>query len=112
MANPQIQQVVDTMWWKLAPWILLCAFIGTFAGLFVKWLERRAIRFGRDWRSRREKSEEGRRRPEAAATESEAPHCPICNALMVKRTARRGARAGNSFWGCPNYPKCQGTRDL
>lgn len=28
---------------------------------------------------------------------------------MVKRTARRGKNAGNSFWGCSKYPKCRET---
>lgn len=37
--------------------------------------------------------------------------CPACNSTMVRRTAKRGARAGNHFWGCSQYPKCKGTRD-
>jgi len=40
------------------------------------------------------------------------PHCPICNALMVKRVARRGSNAGSAFFGCSNYPKCRGTRAI
>lgn len=40
------------------------------------------------------------------------PACPQCGSEMVKRTARRGANAGSQFWGCPNYPKCHGTRDV
>ncbi len=39
------------------------------------------------------------------------PNCPECSSSMVLRTARRGANAGNQFWGCSNYPKCKGTRD-
>lgn len=34
--------------------------------------------------------------------------CPICNSIMVLRTARRGKNAGGHFWGCSNYPKCKG----
>ncbi len=37
--------------------------------------------------------------------------CPTCGASMVKRTAKRGANAGNTFWGCSNYPKCRGVRN-
>jgi restriction system protein len=37
--------------------------------------------------------------------------CPNCGASMVKRTAKRGANTGNTFWGCPNYPTCRGVRD-
>lgn len=38
------------------------------------------------------------------------PQCPRCGSPMVLRTARRGANAGEQFWGCSTYPKCQGTR--
>lgn len=40
------------------------------------------------------------------------PGCPRCRSVMVLREAKRGARAGDKFWGCPNYPKCRGTRPL
>ncbi|MER3452425.1 MAG: hypothetical protein C4344_01640, partial [Acidimicrobiia bacterium] len=40
------------------------------------------------------------------------PLCPECGGPMVLRTARRGRRAGNSFWGCANFPVCRGTRDV
>jgi restriction system protein len=36
--------------------------------------------------------------------------CPRCNARMVLRTARRGANAGNTFYGCTRYPDCKGIR--
>lgn len=39
-----------------------------------------------------------------------APVCPRCGSPMILRTARRGAKAGDQFWGCSRYPKCQGTR--
>ncbi len=38
------------------------------------------------------------------------PACPVCQSTMVKRTAKRGANAGNEFWGCSRYPDCKGTR--
>ena len=43
---------------------------------------------------------------------SPAPDCPTCSALMVKRTAKRGANAGKQFWGCSKYPECKGTREV
>ncbi|BCX89882.1 restriction system protein [Methylomarinovum tepidoasis] len=43
-------------------------------------------------------------------TEDNVPSCPICEAPMVERTARKGPRAGESFWGCSRFPKCRGTR--
>ncbi len=39
-----------------------------------------------------------------------APLCPRCESPMVLRIASRGANAGERFWGCSTYPKCQGTR--
>jgi restriction system protein len=41
-----------------------------------------------------------------------SPGCPRCGATMAHRTARRGAIAGESFWGCPNFPSCKGTRPI
>ena len=38
--------------------------------------------------------------------------CPRCGSPMVLRTARRGPNAGERFWGCSTYPRCQGTRPV
>ena len=35
------------------------------------------------------------------------PLCPKCGVPMVLRTAKSGAQAGRSFYGCSNYPKCR-----
>ncbi|MEP6587567.1 MAG: restriction endonuclease [Polaromonas sp.] len=42
------------------------------------------------------------------------PDCPLCNAPMVRRQARRGATAGKQFWGCSRYAqeRCRGTREV
>jgi len=39
-----------------------------------------------------------------------APDCPICSKVMTRRVAKRGANAGQEFWGCTGYPACRGTR--
>lgn len=39
--------------------------------------------------------------------EEETILCPKCGASMVRRVAKRGANAGNEFYGCSNYPKCR-----
>ena len=40
------------------------------------------------------------------------PACPICSQPMVLRTAKKGNRAGNQFWGCSKYPTCRGIQNL
>lgn len=47
----------------------------------------------------------------ASQQPSSAPSCPQCGSSMRRRTARRGHRAGNQFWGCTRYPTCRGTRN-
>jgi restriction system protein len=42
----------------------------------------------------------------------EAPACPQCGSKMVLRQAKRGTRAGQSFWGCSRYPGCRGIRNI
>ncbi|MCQ2384767.1 MAG: four helix bundle protein [Paludibacteraceae bacterium] len=45
------------------------------------------------------------------AEKDNAPRCPKCNAPMCLRTIKKGSRQGKQFWGCTNYPKCDGTRE-
>lgn len=47
--------------------------------------------------------------PSAAecAPAGNAPACPLCGQPMVQRRSPRG-----SFWGCPSYPECRGTKPL
>lgn len=46
------------------------------------------------------------------ADKSEAPRCPKCGKSMIKRLQKRGQNQGKEFWGCSDYPKCNGTRRL
>ncbi len=38
-----------------------------------------------------------------------SPKCPQCSQPMLLRTARKGPKAGQPFWGCSGYPDCRGT---
>jgi four helix bundle suffix protein len=38
------------------------------------------------------------------------PNCPNCGKPMALRTARKGTKAGQPFWGCTGFPDCKGTR--
>lgn len=53
-----------------------------------------------------------RLRSAARAEPEDAPVCPKCGEPMRLRSARKGACAGRKFWGCPNYPECDGVRDV
>lgn len=49
--------------------------------------------------------------PESPPPVSSILSCPQCGGTMVERVARKGANAGNSFWGCKSYPTCRGVRN-
>ncbi|NLX94549.1 MAG: restriction endonuclease [Rhodopirellula sp.] len=40
---------------------------------------------------------------------ADARACPLCGGNLILRTAKRGFRAGESFWGCTNFPRCKHT---
>lgn len=48
----------------------------------------------------------------ALASPTAPPGCPTCGAIMARRMATKGSRAGQGFWGCSMFPKCRGTRPL
>ncbi|WP_350656715.1 NERD domain-containing protein [Psychrobacter sp. S1-30-MNA-CIBAN-0213] len=36
------------------------------------------------------------------------PACPRCHSEMIKRVVKKGAREGQAFYGCSQFPKCRG----
>ncbi len=50
-------------------------------------------------------------RRERASNEG-APSCPVCGKPMLKRMQRKGENQGREFWGCSDYPRCNGTRRI
>jgi hypothetical protein len=49
---------------------------------------------------------------DSVSKHTEAPPCPDCSAPMVRREAKRGANAGEWFWGCSTFPKCRGVLSI
>lgn len=47
-----------------------------------------------------------------SVVQSSSRTCPHCGSTLVLRRASRGTRAGSSFWGCSNYPKCRYTENV
>lgn len=50
-------------------------------------------------------------RRSASITEG-APCCPKCEKPMLKRMQNKGQLQGREFWGCSDYPHCNGTLPL
>lgn len=48
----------------------------------------------------------------AAAPPPKDPVCPKCGSRMIKRTAEKGMRTGEQFWGCSKFPACRSTRSI
>lgn len=40
------------------------------------------------------------------------PVCPKCGKPMLKRMQKKGQMQGREFWGCSDYPKCDGIRPI
>ena len=59
---------------------------------------------------RLQKPQAAQRHRESAARAT-VPVCARCGARMVLRTAQKGARKGQRFWGCSNYPVCRYTQE-
>ncbi|WP_152226041.1 restriction endonuclease [Pseudomonas sp. SCB32] len=62
--------------------------------------------------TRAETQEKYRGEPFNESVLATVPACPICNAAMAKRTAKRGPNAGSEFWGCTRFPVCRGVRAM
>lgn len=46
------------------------------------------------------------------AAENGAPLCPKCGKPMLRRMQKKGQQHGREFWGCSDYPNCNGIRPL
>ena len=45
---------------------------------------------------------------EASIVSDNTPACPRCHSEMIKRVVKKGAREGQAFYGCSQFPKCRG----
>ena len=42
----------------------------------------------------------------------QTPTCPTCHGEMIERMAKKGARQGQTFYGCSQFPKCRGVVNI
>jgi hypothetical protein len=96
-------QFDHAIWHLIIPAMVGAAIIGIVLRFLVHYTGNALVRF---IRNRRKASTP---RPPATQTR-DAQYCPVCRSPMILRQAKRGAAAGQSFWGCPKYPACRGTR--
>lgn len=47
-----------------------------------------------------------------AAPQDSSLICPSCGGTLKLRSAKKGNNAGNSFYGCSNYPKCRYVKNI
>ncbi len=40
------------------------------------------------------------------------PLCPKCGKPMLRRIQKKGQQQGREFWGCSDYPRCDGLRPI
>lgn len=48
----------------------------------------------------------------AQASSGGTPTCPKCGKPMFRRTQKKGQMQGREFWGCSDYPRCNGIRPI
>src|SRR6266403_5419633 len=112
MLIAQNDQFTQALFGKVESVLIVCAILIVVVGIPLYWLRLKAERgLIRVIRSSRNKRQTEKSAVNTNSSET-VPHCPVCNALMVKRLARRGMRTGSTFWGCSNYPQCRGTRAI
>ena len=49
---------------------------------------------------------------DTSAVLEQVPSCPKCNSEMIQRVAKQGARQGQTFYGCSQFPKCRGVVNI
>jgi Topoisomerase DNA binding C4 zinc finger len=98
MAGAHLDQFIYALIWKAGPIVILFGCGVVVLRVLVRRIARRLTR-----------SVHGRGTDRSTPN---TPHCPSCDRPMVKRTVRRGFRAGSEFWGCSNYPACSDTRSV
>ncbi len=47
-----------------------------------------------------------------STAEAEPMICPKCGSPLVLRTAKKGDKAGNQFYGCSSFPKCRYIKNM
>ena len=110
MPNVVLDPLIHALFSQVVPVLIIAGIAGLLLRELLQWLERSATRAFQSRRSALRQST-GNLSSINRQTEN-IPDCFACDAPMVKRSVRRGPRAGKQFWGCSNYPMCRITRPV
>ena len=109
MASPDLNPFIKQLGSQTLAVVIVAGVIGIALYAVRMSVERWVERKVRSWKSaRRAKRYEGMSDDEIL----DDAKCPNCAGTMILRTARKGANAGERFWGCGSFPKCKGTRQV
>ncbi len=99
MESELTARFIEKLWHVVLPFTLLFVVAGLALTVLVKTIEKRLIKFIRERRGIQTSGKIAAHKIPEHAGVIEAPACPQCGSKMVLREARRGAHAGQSFWG-------------
>ena len=60
----------------------------------------------------REQMTQARLQARGSQSSQTDPACPLCGKPMLKRMQKIGQMQGREFWGCSEFPKCNGIRPI
>lgn len=55
---------------------------------------------------------ENQRTQRCQGSHNTVPDCPICGKPMLMKMQKQGKQSGREFWGCSDYPRCKGVRQI
>lgn len=61
-----------------------------------------------DWCNQNNRNNQSNSNSSNSSNNSNAPLCPKCGKPMLKRMQKKGREQGREFWGCSDYPNCNG----
>lgn len=61
-----------------------------------------------DWCNLNNRNNQSNSNSSNSSNNSNSPLCPKCGKPMLKRMQKKGKMQGREFWGCSDYPNCNG----
>ena len=62
--------------------------------------------------ARKNQSSQSSQSTQSSQSSQSVPLCPKCGKPMLRRMQKKGQQQRREFWGCSDYPNCNGTRPI